>query len=617
LKIVAYFLFVFTLSFSNLFAQENLSREKVLFEKSVHLYKSGNFKEAEKNFSIVVERLPNSKFITSNILMLAKTQYKLENYTSTINLTKNFMSNYPKSRYMDDILLVQGDCYYRLNRYESAVNTWLTALETSTNRYMTDKLKNRILSTLTNFYSQKELENLAAGTKSNDCELATNMAIYIKGMRTANNSQSKEILMTSINRNASSKFYDEANELIEQKNSKNSDKKIIALLLPMTGGNSKIAQELQEGIEFALSKFNSANNTEINIIVKDYGQDLTSAIITMKEIAKEKDIIAVYGPIENDFAAACAVVSEYESIPLFSPTASGDDLTMLSRNFYQLNNPLSIQAESLAKFAMDSLGLKRFATFAPIDDHFVRLIDKFSETCQENGGMIVGQEWYYPGEQDFFKKFMKIKQKGLKLVFSDSVLAVEPDLSETQIDSLYGLYIKSEMKKTEENFVKIDSADIPVNTIDGLFVPLFGEDLKFVAPQIAYSNIQAQILGNGDWYNPDELKKNRNYIEGVIFSSDGYLNEEDWDYKKFKNDYRVRLNKTPTLYNLVGFDTFNYILQYLKDLPKEFSRNKFIEKLKNAQDYKGLYRKIKLKSTNYNSNVQIIKYKYNQILPIN
>lgn len=601
----------------NVFAKQISTREKLIFEKGVNLYTSGQYKDAEKNFALVVERLPGSSFVTSNHLMLIKTQYKLSNYSSAINQTKRFLSLYPESQYKDDVLFTQGDCYYKLNRYESAIKSWLTALEITNDYRLEKKLKDRIFKSVVGYFSADELKGFSENIKSDDGKLVSDMASYVFAIAKGNKNKARLILEKSINENNKSKFYAEAQNLLNTQIKISTNTYRIALLLPMTGHNPQISKEIQEGVEFSTTQFNSQNDYQIEIVVKDYGQEITSAIIALKEIARDKSIIAVYGPIENDVAAACAAISEYEALPLFSPTASEINLSRLSSYFNQLNSPVNSRAEYLANFAIDSLGIKRFATFSPIENQFVKLIDEFVATCEQNGAEIIGQEWYYPGEQDFYKKFMNLKRKGLKLTFSDSLHSAEPELTEIEIDSLYKIYLQEKLDESGEDFVKVDSADIPVTTIEGLFIPIYQEDLKFIAPQIAYSNIQTQVLGNADWYNPDELKKNKNYIDGIIFLSDGFLNEENWDYKKFRNDFRNIYKKTPTVYNLIGYDTFSYILQYFQNLSKPISRQEFYSLSKNKSNYSGLYRKIHLNDQNYNSKVQLIKYKYGQFLPLN
>jgi len=600
----------------NIIAQPLQSREKSIFNKGVEFYKNGEFEAAENSFNLVINRLPNSRYITAYYLMLAKSQYKLKNYSGAINKTKTFLDKFPTSNYVDDIFSVQGDSYYRLKRYETAIETWFEALDYSRDNRLKKMVKKRIVNTMASYFSLQEIETIRAHAGTSDAALAMAMAQYIKYLN-SNPEKAKQILNNSISLNSRSQFYTDAKSLLTREQIVSSNSIKIALLLPLSGFNEKIAKEIKVGIDFAVEKFNSQNNVKLEILLNDYGEDISSALIALKSSAQDKSIIGVYGPIENDFSAACAVISAYERLPVFSPTATGNKLTQLSPYFYQLDNSTATQAKSIAQFAIDSLGVKRFATIAPIENQFVALVSKFVETCENNGAEVVAQEWYYPGEQDFYQKFMKLKRKGLKLIFADSLFLDDPDYSETEIDSLYKLYIEAEVEKNEENFTKVDSADIPVKSIQGLFVPIYREDLQFIAPQIAYSNIQAQVFGNVDWYNFEELKKNKNYIDGIIFSTDGYLNEEDWDFRKFRNDFRNKNKKTPTKYNLIGYDTFSYILQYLNNLQSPVTREEFVELISKKSKYNGVYRNFNLDNQNSNKKVQMIKYKYGQFLPLN
>jgi ABC-type branched-subunit amino acid transport system substrate-binding protein len=607
---------LFSIISLNIFAQPLESREKSIFNKGVEFYKNGEFEAAENSFNLVINRLPNNRYITAYHLMLAKSQYKLKNYSASISQTKAFLDKFPTSNYIDDIFSVQGDSYYRLKRYESAINTWFEALDYSKDNRLKKQLKKRIVNTMASYFSNKDIESLNIEANTSDVALAKDMARYIKYFNT-NPKTGKQILNNSISQNSRSGFYADAKDLLNQEHVVTSNSMKIALLLPLTGFNEKIALEIKEGIDFAVEKFNSQNNIKLEILLNDYGEDISSALIALKSIAKDESIIGVYGPIENDFCAACAIISEYEQLPLFSPTASGNKLPQLSPYFYQLNNSTATQAESIAQFAIDSLGIKRFATFSPIETQFVELVNIFVETCKNNDAEVVAQEWYYPGEQDYYQKFMKLKRKGLKLTFADSLLLDNPEYSEIEIDSLYKLYIEAEKEKNEKTFTKVDSADIPVTSIQGLFVPIYKEDLQFIAPQIAYSNIKAQVFGNADWYNFDQLKKNKNYIDGIIFSTDGYLNEEDWDFKKFRNNFRNRKQKTPTKYNLIGYDTFSYILQYLNNLQSPVTREEFVDLISKNSKYNGIYRNFNLNDKNSNQKVQMIKYKFGQFLPLN
>jgi hypothetical protein len=245
------------------------------------------------------------------------------------------------------------------------------------------------------------------------------------------------------------------------------------------------------------------------------------------------------------------------------------------------------------------------------------MVDKFKDTVEKAGAEICSQAWYYPGDQDVYKQFMKIKRVGLKLEFSDSLLTKTPDLLPEQIDSLYSEFLEAEEENTERTKAKIDSADIPVASIDGIFIPIFKEDLEYIAPQIAYSNIQAQYLGNSDWYNMEQLKKNKNYINGIVFGTDGYLNEESWDYRQFRNEFRTKYKKSPTLYSVIGYDSFKYILQAYDPANPNMTRNQFLRNLRKLNTYNGVYRTIELSRKRVNETLKLLKYNYGQIIPLN
>ena len=91
---------------SQIFAQDAGQREQEILNRNIQLYKTGMYDKAEQNFALMVSRLPDSRFITTNYLMLAKSQYKNSNYMASINTAKNFISTFPKSQYVDLTILI-------------------------------------------------------------------------------------------------------------------------------------------------------------------------------------------------------------------------------------------------------------------------------------------------------------------------------------------------------------------------------------------------------------------------------------------------------------------------------------------------------------------------------
>jgi ABC-type branched-subunit amino acid transport system substrate-binding protein len=599
-------------------AQNSSERERAIFEKNLSFYTQGDFEQAEQNFALVITKLPDSPLLTTNYLMLIKSQYKQGNYTATIDQGKTFLIKFPKSSYNDDILYAMGNSYYQLSRYRTAASNWIHSLLASDDPRMEQKLETLISRVVMYKMNDEDREVLYTDiTPSEDGEMLVNIAWAEKEFKEGKNFAARERLTESLHKYPDSRYSNKAEKLLASSGHQFSVNERLALLLPLSGFNEDVGKAILEGAKLALDEFNNQHNISLEIAVKDYGQELITAISALQDLAQNKNILAVVGPLENDITAACASISHYEQLPLLSPTATENDLVNFSDYFFQINTPIDIAAESIAQYALDSLKITRFATFAPIDDHFVKMVDKFTNTVEKAGAQMAVQAWYYPGDQDVYKQFMKIKRAGLKFAFSDSLLIESPDLLPEELDSMYSEYLTLEEKRIEKTKAKIDSADIPVNSIDGVFIPIFKEDLEFIAPQIAYSNIQAQYLGNSDWYEQEQLKKNKNYVNGIIFGTDGYLNEESWDYRQFRNEFRTKYKKSPTLYSVIGYDSFKYILQAYDPANQNMSRNQFMRNLKKLNTYNGIYRTIELSRKRVNQTLKLLKYNYGQIIPLN
>jgi len=614
--ITAIFLLICT---SLLMGQNYSQREKLIFNSNVELYRQGEYEKAEQNFALVITKLPGSTYITSNYLMLVKSQYKRRDYITALEHGKKFLRAYTESNYRNDILYVMGNSYYQLDRYRTAIKTWISSLDEYTEPRLDKKLEDMVTGVVKFKLSNEDIQNLSNDrTISDDGQMLVSIAWAEKEYQGGSNTTANNILTTAIKEYPDSRYIDKARGLLRSGANQSATDESFALLLPLSGYNEEIGKDLLDGAQLALNEYNKQHGLDLKIAIRDYGQEITTAIKNYQELAGNQNILAVIGPLENDIAAACAAISKYEIVPLLSPTATANDLTDFSPYFFQMSSNINTDAEAMALYALDSLKIMRFATFAPIDDHFIKMVDKFSRTVEKAGAEVVAQEWYYPGDQDVYKQFMSIKRTGLKLTFTDSILVAYPDAMGSELDSLYEDYQKIEKKKLKESntTTEIDSADIPVTSIDGIFIPIFKEDLPFIAPQIAYSNIQTQYLGNKDWYDLDGLKKNKNYINGIIFGSDGYLNEENWDYRRFRNDFRTNFNKSPTVYTVIGYDSFKYILQAYDPEATNISRIQFFQNLLKLNQYNGIYRTFNLNNSRNNQYIQLLKYNLGQIIPL-
>ncbi len=611
---------LFFLIISTLLGQTALQKEWKIFQQGIQDYKTGEYEKAYKNFSLIVSRLGSkSHLLTANYLMLAKTLYKMERYQKSLEICNRFLKKFPASSYVDDIQYLMANNYYRLNRIQTASKLWLSLAEKAQDARLRKKALALARDALRYAMDSQDLAHIEQQANT---PFQKKFIKYIEAERFYEARNTAAAIKTLEAYKAIPGRFpqldEKANNLYDFLKNKEHNIVRIAALLPLSGSNKQIGKAILDGARMALSEFNHINQMNIQLIPFDYQGRLAVALQKMKEIARDPSIVGVFGPLENDVTAACAVVADYEKIPLITPTASGKILRRLSENTVQLSVPVDIMASKLARFVTDSLNVHRVATLSPIDDYFLDFTNTFVNYLKDNFIDVVAQRWYYPGDNNLTEHFKAIKRIGLKLAFQDSVMAADSTVKPDQIDALYKEYQKEQMAKLlhSTNRVKIDSADIPVKSIDAILLPIYREDIDMVASQFAYSNIQAQVLGNSDWYDLNRLKRNKNYINGLIFISDNFLDKNNWDYRRFVNKFRMSFHRTPEKFELLGYDNFNFILQAIGNSNQKPERSNFLKLIEAQPAYEGILRRFNIGDKRYNNATRVLKYVYGQLLPL-
>jgi len=98
-----------------------------------------------------------------------------------------------------------------------------------------------------------------------------------------------------------------------------------------------------------------------------------------------------------------------------------------------------------------------------------------------------------------------------------------------------------------------------------VFLPIYQEDIRYVARQLKYFNIQAQVFGGGEWYFDDLSKEKQllSYVNNTIFASSYFYDPASFEFRAFTNKFRQAMKSTPGKWHLFGYDTANMILSIL------------------------------------------------------
>ncbi|HZY10414.1 MAG TPA: ABC transporter substrate-binding protein, partial [Bacteroidota bacterium] len=523
-------------------------------------------------------------------------------------------------------------------KYEEASKEFLRVLEiTSKSRHAVDATV-LFESIADNRLSSQSLQRLEVQIKRQDVRNLLTIKLAEKLYSIGDIFQAQRLLDEHLPIGKGGK-YERRIQALREKFSKGLNIKI-GVLLPLmkrsTDGIVKsVAQDVLEGSTFALGEFKENVDPFINISleIRDTERDVEIATSYIHDLTQLNDLIAIIGPLFSNVVEACGQVSNRAKVPLISPTANAVGLGSIGRYVFQATPNLAKQGKAIAQYAVNFLKCKTLAMLAPDDSNSKILAHYFSEEVQNLGSNVLAVEFYTKDSSDLRGQIMNIRKAGMtnepqisfegNLSEKEILKMVRAGANERKVDSLraiggrigvYQLFGLNGKKIADSLRLKViipehnvENLQIPLTAIDGIFVPLENaDDIGVVGSQMAYYNIKTQLLGNGEWYDLNQLDANRRYINGVIFPSDSYLDKEDSSYMKFEQSYFRAKGKKPTLNVLFGYDTMNLILTQIAN--GMTTREKLVNALRRIQKYPGLHSRFTFDDDGVNSEVNIIQY---------
>ncbi len=611
LKIVVQGLILSLLATSLLLAQAN---DRTLFEQGVASYKQGKYATAQRQFFTILKNYPQSRMITATKLMLAKTYYKLGDYKAAIIVCNNFLKVHPNSLYLDDIHFLMGKIHYRQGDYSGAVKNWLWIQYHESDPRLREKALDFLFNTVALHFSPAQLSELEPHFDSQSFSYLQKLLQARRLVEEGRNTESRGLLESLLANYPNHPYTSITRRLLETLKGGAVASNRILILKSGEEVEKEVSKAFVLGALYAAYEMSQRNSDKVlEVDTVQVGSSVLSAVQSTMKNLRQQPPLAVVSPLNNDQTAALALLSRYEHFPFIAPLNSQIGLATLSRYTFQINPDAAIKGQFLADYAVKELGFKTFAVLAPVNDYGETIVKAFTNTVEANGGEVVETQWYYLDTQDFSRQFKAIRHKSFFVAFRDSVLQVDSTLTEQEIRERFRQYLNEELF-SDETGREIDSTQVPATGIDALFIPTYPEFIPFIAPQFAFNNIQCTLLGNEGWNDPQELMKQRNYLDGLIYVTAGYFDPASWNYKEFMTRFRLRMHTTPEIYHLLGYDIASWLM---KNYQPGMNRQDFRDALENSDLYTGMVENIRFaRKPRVNSELNIIKFSLGQLIKV-
>jgi len=192
----------------------------------------------------------------------------------------------------------------------------------------------------------------------------------------------------------------------------------IGALLPLTGKDADEGIRAYNGLLLAKEEINNNGGVlgkKLDIIVYNDKGD-AQYIAEQYNKLKELNVAAIIGSSYSDVTMALVKAAEKDGIPIITPTASDNEITLGRRNVFRAIFTDDYQAEVLAHFAFNSLDAKTALVLVNQNNaSFKRITQVFIESFSAYGGTSVTE--YYSTENDFAPILKKYAANEPDLIF--------------------------------------------------------------------------------------------------------------------------------------------------------------------------------------------------------
>jgi branched-chain amino acid transport system substrate-binding protein len=274
----------------------------------------------------------------------------------------------------------------------------------------------------------------------------------------------------------------------------------------LTGTTATFGISTDNAIKMAFEEVNAAGGVigkKLKLFVEDDQSKPEEAATAVTKLVNQNHVVALLGEVSSSRSLAAAPIAQAAEIPMVSPSSTNPRVTQVGDFIFRVCFTDPFQGAVMAKFANDTLKLKRVAILVDVrNDYSVGLQTFFRQNFKQLGGEVVAEQSYSEGDSDFHAQLTQIK-------------AVNPD---------------------------------------AIYVPGYYTEVGTIARQARELGITAPLLGGDGWDSPKLWEIGGEALNGSYFSNHYSTDDPSPVVQKFVSDYKKKYDALPDALAALGYD---------------------------------------------------------------
>jgi branched-chain amino acid transport system substrate-binding protein len=285
----------------------------------------------------------------------------------------------------------------------------------------------------------------------------------------------------------------------------------------LSGPTFNFGQSAINGVLLAADKINQAggiNGRQLDVVIEDdQGSPERAATVVNKLIDQDK-VVALIGGGASGNSLAAAPRAQSAKIPLIAPSSTNPAVTRTGDYIFRACFIDAFHGEVMAKFASNTLKVKKAAIMLDFNSPYSRGLTEFFElSFTKLGGQVVSKQSYTQGDPDY---------KGQL----NSIRAAEPDV---------------------------------------IYVPGYYGDVAIIAKQARQLGLTQPLLGGDGWDAPELWELGGDALNGSYISNHYSVEDPSPAIQEFVHDYKLRYgNLAPDAHAALAYDAMRFLAEAIQ-----------------------------------------------------